>query len=286
MTPLLLPSPAKLNLFLHITGRRDDGYHTLQTVFQLLDYGDELSFTPRTDSAITLTPALEGVALKDNLIYQAARKLQQASGCTKGADIGLTKRLPMGGGIGGGSSNAATALVGLNHLWQTGLNLDQLADLGRELGADIPVFVKGQTAWAEGIGDRLTPLTLPCPWYLVLVPNCAISTAAIFSNKDLTRDTPDIKVAAFLEEGGKNDCQPVVERHYPQVKDAVDWLSRFGPARLTGTGACVFSPFPSRERALEVFAKRPKQLDGFVAVGANESLLHRRLRAVIDANGV
>lgn len=277
---LLLPSPAKLNLFLHITGRRPDGYHSLQTLFQLLDYGDELSFAPRDDGEIHLTPALPGVALQDNLIYKAARQLQQTSGCTQGADIELIKRLPMGGGIGGGSSNAATTLLGLNHLWQTGFNLDQLAEMGRDLGADVPVFVRGHTAWAEGIGEQLTPLAMPRHWYLVLAPNCAVSTADIFSNKDLTRDTPDIKVAAFLKEGGHNDCQPVVEQYYPQVKDAVDWLSRFGPARLTGTGACVFSPFPSKERALEVFAKRPKQLDGFIAIGANESLLHRRLRVI------
>jgi 4-diphosphocytidyl-2-C-methyl-D-erythritol kinase len=286
MMPLQLPSPAKLNLFLHITGRRPDGYHNLQTLFQLLDYGDELSFTPRHDGEIVLMPDLPGVALEDNLIYKAARCLQQASGTTQGAAIELIKRLPMGGGIGGGSSNAATALLGLNHLWKAGFSLDALAEMGRGLGADVPVFVRGRTAWAEGVGEQLTPLSLPPQWYLVLAPNCAVSTAEIFSNKDLTRDTPDIKVAAFLEEGGHNDCQPVVEKHYPQVKDAVDWLGRFGPARLTGTGACVFSPFPSKERALEVFAKRPKQLDGFVAIGANESLLHRRLRAVIDANGV
>lgn len=279
MTPLILPSPAKLNLFLHITGRRPDGYHQLQTLFQLLDYGDELSFVSRSDGAVHVTPALPGVAQEDNLIYRAARELQAFTGCTTGAHIELTKRLPMGGGIGGGSSNAATTLLGLNHLWQTGLSLDELATLGGKLGADVPVFVRGRTAWAEGIGDELTPLDLPQTWYVVLVPECAISTAKIFSHKDLTRDTPDIKVAAFLEEGGKNDCQPVVERLYPQVKDAVDWLSRFGPARLTGTGACVFSPFPSEQSALEVFAKRPKQLNGFVAVGANESLLHRRLRA-------
>lgn len=279
MTPLILPSPAKLNLFLHITGRRPDGYHNLQTVFQLLDYGDELSFATRTDGDIQILPALPGVAPQDNLIYKAARQLQRASGSLQGATIELTKRLPMGGGLGGGSSNAATTLLGLNQLWQTGFTIDELATMGRELGADVPVFVRGQTAWAEGIGDQLSPLELPRHWYLVLAPECEVATAAIFSNKDLTRDTPNIKVAAFLEEGGKNDCQPVVEQHYPQVKDAVDWLSRFGPARLTGTGACVFAAFATEASAQEVLAKRPKQLNGFVAKGANESLLHRRLRA-------
>ena len=286
MTPLVLPSPAKLNLFLHITGRRPDGYHQLQTLFQLLDYGDELSIISRPDAVIRVAPELPGVAPQDNLIHKAGRLLQEATGCAQGADIHLSKCLPMGGGIGGGSSNAATALLGLNHLWRTGLSLDQLADIGQSLGADVPVFVRGRTAWAEGIGEQLTPLEIPPRWYLVLVPPCAVSTAGIFSHKDLTRDTPNIKVAAFLEEGGRNDCQPVVEQLYPQVKDAVDWLSRFGPARLTGTGACVFAPFPSEASALEVLAKRPKQLNGFVAVGANESLLHRRLRAISDANGV
>jgi 4-diphosphocytidyl-2-C-methyl-D-erythritol kinase len=286
MTSITLPSPAKLNLFLHITGRRPDGYHELQTLFQLLDYGDDLTLDTRDDGSITIEPALPGVRLEDNLIYKAARSLQEATGCVLGANIHLNKRLPMGGGIGGGSSNAATTLLGLNYLWRTALSIEDLAQIGRALGADVPVFVHGHTAWAEGVGDELTPLEMPQQWFVVLVPDCSVATAEIFCHKDLTRDNRAIKVAAFLEEGGKNDCQPVVEQLYPQVKDAVDWLSRYGPARLTGTGACVYCPFDTEQSAQKVLAERPKQLNGFVAVGANESLLHRRLRAICDENGV
>lgn len=274
---LTLPAPAKLNLMLLITGRRGDGYHNLQTVFQLLDYGDELRFNETDDGLIQLTPELAGVPTEQNLVYRAAKLLQSTTGATKGAQIHLTKRLPQGGGIGGGSSDAATTLVGLNQLWQTGLNEQQLAELGQQLGADVPVFVRGKSAWAEGIGEELTPLQLPTKWFLVLAPNCHVNTAEIFSHRGLTRDSIAIKVRAFLEEGGRNDCQPLVESLYPQVKDAVDWLSRFGPAQLTGTGACVFAPFPDQATAQSVFAMRPSGLKGFVAQGVNESPLHQRL---------
>lgn len=274
---LTLPCPAKLNLFLLITGRRPDGYHTLQTLFQLLDYGDDLQLQINSSGALHLMPDFPGIPQEKNLVYRAAALLQSNTGVTAGADMHLTKRLPMGGGIGGGSSDAATALVGLNHLWQTGLSEDELAELGRQLGADVPVFVRGRTAWAEGIGEQLTPLDLPSKWYVVLVPECAVSTAEIFSNEGLTRNSNGITVRAFLEEGGKNDCQKVVEKLFPQVKDAVDWLGRFGPAQMTGTGACVFAAFPTEAEAREVFAKRPTQLNGFVAKGVNESPLHQRL---------
>lgn len=274
---LLLPCPAKLNLFLHITGRRPDGYHEIQTLFQLLDYGDDLRLELDTSGALELTPAFAGIALQDNLVFRAARLLQTATGCHLGASMHLTKRLPMGGGIGGGSSDAATALVGLNHLWGTGLSLDQLAELGRQLGADVPVFVRGRTAWAEGIGEQLTPLEFPSKWYVVMAPDCSVSTREIFSNEGLTRNSENITVRAFLEEGGKNDCQKVVEKLFPQVKDAVDWLGCFGPAQMTGTGACVFAAFSTEAEAREVFAKRPIQLNGFVAKGVNESPLHQRL---------
>lgn len=276
MTTLQLPSPAKLNLFLHITGRRDDGYHNLQTLFQLLDYGDTLSLSA-APGGITLNPGIDGVSLEDNLIYRAAQLLRTTTGCNAGARIRIDKRLPMGGGIGGGSSNAATTLVGLNHLWQTGLSLDQLAELGSQLGADVPVFVHGKSAWAEGVGERLTPMEIPPRWYLVLAPKCHVSTARIFSHKDLTRDTLAITVPAFLEKGGKNDCQPLVESLFPQVRDAVDWLNQYSPAQLTGTGACVFSAFPSKASAERIYAKRPKQLQGFVAQGVNDSPLHQCL---------
>lgn len=284
MSPLILPCPAKLNLFLHITGRRADGYHTLQTLFQLLDYGDQLEISARDDSVITIAPDFPQIPLEANLIYRAARLLQHATGCKRGADFTLGKRLPMGGGIGGGSSNAASALLGLNHLWDTQLPLTALADLGRELGADVPVFVRGHSAWAEGIGDVLTPVTLAETWYLVIIPPCAVSTAKIFSHNKLTRNSSAITMRAFLEEGGKNDCQPLVESLYPEVKDAVDWLSSFSPAglmeqaRLTGTGACVFAAFATENQARAVLTQRPKQLNGFVAKGVNESPLHSYLR--------
>lgn len=274
---LVLPCPAKLNLFLLITGRRTDGYHTLQTLFQLLDYGDDLRLDINTSGEILLTPDFPGIPVEHNLVYRAAKLLQTATECRAGADLHLFKRLPMGGGIGGGSSDAATTLVGLNHLWQTGLTEDELAELGRQLGADVPVFVRGRTAWAEGIGEQLTPLQLPLKWYVVVAPECTISTATIFSNEGLTRHSKGITVRAFLEEGGRNDCQKVVENLFPQVKDAVDWLGRFGPAQMTGTGACVFAAFSTEAEAREVFAKRPTQLNGFVAKGVNESPLHQRL---------
>jgi 4-diphosphocytidyl-2-C-methyl-D-erythritol kinase len=275
---LQLPCPAKLNLFLHITGRRVDGYHELQTLFQLLDVGDRLDISPRPDGQIVLTEDLPGVAREDNLVIKAANCLRAHTGSPAGAQLTLHKRLPLGGGIGGGSSNAASALLGLNHLWRTGLDLDTLAQLGASLGADVPVFVRGKTAWAEGIGEALQPVQLPESWYLVAVPGVAVSTAKIFQHPGLTRDSTPITMRAFLEEGGRNDCQPLVESLYPEVKDAVDWLTRFSPARLTGTGACVFARFATEQQARAALAERPAQLNGFVAKGVNESLLHSYLR--------
>jgi 4-diphosphocytidyl-2-C-methyl-D-erythritol kinase len=274
----ILPCPAKLNLFLHILGRRPDGYHNLQTLFQLLDYGDRLHIQATESPAIVLTPDLPSVPMEQNLVYRAASLLQNTTDCKLGAQLHLEKILPLGGGIGGGSSDAATTLVGLNHVWQTGLTPDELAELGRQLGADVPVFVRGQTAWAEGIGEQLTPMELPSHWYLVLAPTCHVSTREIFSNEGLTRHSNGIKVRAFLEEGGQNDCQKLVERLFPQVKDAVNWLSRFGRAQMTGTGACVFAPFATEAEARDVFAMRPVQFDGFVARGVNQSPLHQTLQ--------
>lgn len=274
---LSLPSPCKLNLFLHINGRLPNGYHQLQTVFQLLDYGDTLHFEPISAGEITLAPAIEGVAHQDNLIIKAANLLIETTGTRQGAHITLDKRLPMGGGIGGGSSNAATTLVGLNHLWQLGLSYEQLATLGLRLGADVPVFVNGQSAWAEGVGEALTPIELPERWYVVIRPDVHISTAEIFSQKKLTRDTPIIKVAAFLEGGGRNDCQNIVLQHYPQVKEAVEWLSQYSEAKLTGTGSCIFASFANEGEARSVLANRPEHLKGFVAKGVNRSPLHLAL---------
>lgn len=277
---LRLLSPAKLNLFLHITGRRADGYHNLQTLFQLLDYGDSLTFTLRDQNTITLTPELAGVAFEDNLIIKAARLLEPHKKLPLGVDIQLEKRLPMGGGIGGGSSNAATTLVALNQLWQCDLNKAELQALGLQLGADVPVFVGAKTAWAEGVGEALQPIELPEQWFLIVQPDCHVSTAQIFSHKDLTRDTPAIKVAAFLEQGGKNDCQALVRKLYSQVDEALNWLEKFTHnAQMTGTGACVFAPFGSVEEALQVQAKLPKNLPSFVAKGVNQSPLYKLLPA-------
>lgn len=280
MTPLRLLSPAKLNLMLHITGRRNDGYHELQTVFQLLDYGDEMQFSSTPDATINLVPDLPGVAAQDNLIVRAARLLQEASGCSRGAAIGIDKRLPMGGGLGGGSSNAATTLLALNALWETGLDVDQLATLGRQLGADVPVFVRGFSAWAEGIGERLQPLEITGSWYIVVKPDCAVSTAQIFSHKQLTRDTAPITIPAFFEGGGHNDCEPVVRLLYPQVDEALAWLQAAVPettARLTGTGACVFAACRDRMTAQQVLDRLPAQFRGFVAQGIQRSPVHTAL---------
>lgn len=277
---LSLLSPAKLNLFLHITGRRADGYHNLQTLFQLLDYGDTLHFNLRNNDEITLSPPLAGVAFEDNLIIKAARLLKPYKSSPSGIDIQLEKRLPMGGGIGGGSSNAATTLVALNYLWQCGLNKAQLQTFGLQLGADVPVFVGAQTAWAEGVGEALQPIELPEQWFLIVQPDCHVSTAEIFSHKDLTRDTPAIKVAAFLEQGGKNDCQALVRKLYSQVDEALNWLEKFTHnAQMTGTGACIFAPFSSVEEAQKVQAQLPKHLPGFVAKSVNQSPLYKLLPA-------
>ncbi|WP_049722347.1 4-(cytidine 5'-diphospho)-2-C-methyl-D-erythritol kinase [Gilvimarinus polysaccharolyticus] len=273
---LTLTSPAKLNLFLHITGRRADGYHNLQTLFQLLDIGDLLTFTMREDDCIKLSPELPGVATSDNLIYRAANALQAYMQTTGkgllGADITIDKRLPMGGGIGGGSSNAATALIALNHLWRAGCSRDTLMSIGRTLGADVPVFVQGRSAWAEGIGEQLTPVQLPQQWFLVLCPNCHVSTREIFCHKGLTRDTRPIKVAAFSQGGTRNDCQPLVRELYKEVDKALIWLKNFSNhARMTGTGACVFAAFDSAVKAEQVLAQLPDGITGFIGRGINSA---------------
>ena len=277
MRALTLPAPAKLNLMLHILGRRADGYHELQTLFQFLDHGDELTFTARTDGQIRLHTDLPGVDHDSNLIVRAARLLQTHSACTLGADIELIKRLPMGGGIGGGSSDAATTLLGLDYLWQTRLGEDRLAAIGLTLGADVPVFVRGHAALAEGVGERLQPVELSEPWYLVVAPQVSVSTAEIFSDPELTRNTPAITVRSLLAGGGHNDCQPVVERRYPEVRNALSLLNKFVPARMTGTGACVFGSFPNKGEADKVCRQLPADLPAFTAQGRNISMLHRKL---------
>lgn len=276
MMLLTLPAPAKLNLFLHITGRRADGYHELQTVFQLLDYGDTLTFSPRHDSALALSVggsvSLDRVTPSDNLVLRAAHALRERGGRPDlGADIHLEKRLPTGGGLGGGSSDAATTLLGLNRLWRLGLEEDALADIGVALGADVPVFVRGRSAWAEGIGERLTPLALPERWYLVIHPGCQVSTAAVFSHAQLTRDTPTITISAFFAGPTRNDCEVLVRRLAEPVDRALTWLEPFASARLTGTGACVFAAFDSEAAAREVLARVPTRWQAFVARGLDRS---------------
>ena len=278
---LILPAPAKLNLMLHILGLRADGYHELQTLFQFLDFGDELGFALRPDGEIHLHTPIDGVPHDSNLIVRAARLLQQHANCTLGADIWLDKRLPMGGGIGGGSSDAATTLLGLNHLWQLNYSEDQLASLGLSLGADVPVFVRGHAAFAEGVGEKLQPVTLSEPWFLVAIPQVLVSTAEIFSDPELTRDTPPIKVRSLLEGGGRNDCQPVVTKRYSEVRNALILLNKFVPTRLTGTGACVFGSFPNQDDADKVARQLPATLPSFIAQGRNISMLHRKLETLV-----
>lgn len=279
MEGLSLPAPAKLNRMLHIVGRRDDGYHELQTVFQFLDHGDTLHFRPRDDGAIHLTPAIAGIDHDTNLIVRAARLLQHASGTHLGVDIHLDKRLPMGGGLGGGSSDAATTLLALDRLWSLDLGLLRLAELGLSLGADIPVFVHGRSAWAEGIGERLIPVTLDTPWFVVIHPGQEIATPAVFSHPELTRDTPPISMARALQGGRawRNDCEAVVRRLSPDVAHALDWLSAFGPAMLTGTGSCLFCPLTSERQADSILRRVGSHWHAFKARGCNTSPLHDAL---------
>ncbi|XKH00198.1 4-(cytidine 5'-diphospho)-2-C-methyl-D-erythritol kinase [Marinobacter nauticus] len=279
---ITLPSPAKLNLFLHIVGTRPDGYHELQTLFQFLDYGDELTFTLTPDGPdIRLEQPIPGVADEDNLIIRAARTLAARAGKPlPGVTISVDKRLPMGGGLGGGSSNAATTLVGLNWLWQLNLSDDELAEIGLGLGADVPVFVRGRAAFAEGVGEKLTPAEPKENWFVVLKPDCEINTGKIFSQEGLTRDTPKITIRPAFEGDAsryRNDCEDVVKKLYPEVRQGLDWLSQFGPARLTGTGACIFGRFPTESAARIIWESKPSGITGFVAKGVNYSPLHQKL---------
>lgn len=277
---LTLPAPAKLNLFLHITGRRSDGYHDLQTVFQLLDHGDELSFTATPDSSFQFTCSAASLQDDNNLVLQAARLLQASTTTDQGCRIHLHKRLPHGGGLGGGSSDAATTLLALNELWHCGLSAAELARLGLQLGADVPVFLQGHSAWAEGVGEQLQPLTLPERWFVVLTPRCHAQTRAIFCHPELTRDSVPIRIPAFPFSGTRNDCEVAACLLHPQIREALDWLGAHAAARMTGTGSSVFASFASRHHAEEVLALarlRPGSLAGFVARGTNVSILHTAL---------
>lgn len=267
------PAPAKLNLFLHITGRLDNGYHSLQTNFQFLDYGDSLSFGINESDNVTVSPPVDGVALEENLIYRAAMMLKPYSDNKVGANIHLTKIIPMGAGLGGGSSDAATTLVALNHLWNINLSIEKLAELGLSLGADVPIFVKGFAAFAQGVGEDLTPITLPQPWYLVIWPGVSVCTKEIFNLPQLPRNTPEITLAQLATATLKNDCQEVTKNRHPEVASALDWLIQYAPAKMTGTGSCVFGEFSSRADATVALEKLPKNMHGFVAKGVNISPL-------------
>jgi 4-diphosphocytidyl-2-C-methyl-D-erythritol kinase len=271
-------APAKLNLMLHIVGRRADGYHELQTVFQLLDLRDSLEISVREDGRVVRTRGPESVPEAQDLTVRAALALKAATGTPKGADIAVTKRIPMGGGLGGVSSDAATTLVALNEMWQTGLNSTQIAAIGVKLGADVPVFVHGRSAWAEGVGEKLEPVALPeDSWFLVIFPGIHVPTADVFQAPELTRNSPLTTMRGFLELGGRNDCEAIVRARFPAVGEALDWLARYAPARLTGTGSCVFAKFARAEDAERVAARVPDTWRAWVARGVNRSPLLEEL---------
>ncbi|MGI9334592.1 MAG: 4-(cytidine 5'-diphospho)-2-C-methyl-D-erythritol kinase [Gammaproteobacteria bacterium] len=310
---LHLPAPAKINLFLHVTGRRADGYHELQTVFQFLDYCDQLRLERRDDGKVVRVCGPATVSPEADLCVRAARTLKQATGCRLGADIAVTKRLPMGGGIGGGSSDAATALHGLNLLWGLGLDHDALSDLGLDLGADVPVFVRGQAAFAEGVGEKLSPVSPPCPWYLLVHPGFGVNTGGVFADDALTRCTPPLTIPALFlgtsaarsssENSGvvpydvlrrlhsctTNDCEAVVRRTHPEVAEAMAWLSNqpgvVTPARMSGAGSSVFAPFESDTEAQLAHSRLPARWRGVVARAVNQSPLMAALNRVASACG-
>jgi 4-diphosphocytidyl-2-C-methyl-D-erythritol kinase len=273
----LWPAPAKLNLFLHVTGRRSDGYHDLQTVFQLIDLADDIQIRVRPDGLIERPQGPEGVPAEADLVVRAARALQVASGTQLGATVNVTKRIPLGGGLGGGSSDAATVLVALNKMWDCGLNENDLAAIGVKLGADVPVFVRGRSAWAEGRGERLTAMDLPPRWFALVHPQVPVATATVFQAPELTRNSPPITMGGFLQSGGRNDFEPVVRTRYPEVARALDWLGRFAPARLTGTGSCIFASCASLNEAQDIVTRVPVPWRGMVARGMNVSPLRALL---------
>jgi 4-diphosphocytidyl-2-C-methyl-D-erythritol kinase len=274
----IFSAPAKLNLMLHVVGRRADGYHELQTVFQLIDLCDRIEIRVRDDGAIIRLKGPLGVAESDDLTVRAAKALQKESGTGLGAEISIKKSIPLGGGLGGGSSDAATTLVALNAMWRTGLTSEQIAAIGVKLGADVPLFVTGRSAWAEGVGERLTPVSLGADcWYLVLFPGVAVPTAAVFQAAELTRNSPPTTMRGFLETGGRNDCEAVVRTHFPAVAEAMDWLARHAPARLTGTGSCVFARFADPKLAERIAARVPDTWRAWVVRGLDSSPLLEEL---------
>jgi len=264
-------APAKLNLFLHITGRREDDYHLLQTLFHFIDLHDTLYFEVTDDSDISISPSIKNVPDIDNIIVKAAKLLQARSNTTKGVNIRLEKRLPMGGGLGGGSSDAATTLLALNKLWELNLSKKDLMTLGLTLGADVPIFIFGQTAWAEGVGESLSVVPKSAieqkNWYLVIFPKINVNTGLIFSSSELTRDKLPIRIRDFLNGDTENVFEPVVAGKYPQIREALDWLNQFADARLTGTGACIFAAFKTQQKAREIAAQAPEKWQSYVAQG-------------------
>lgn len=277
-TNMTFIAPAKLNLFLHINGRRPDGYHELETLFVFLDYGDHLNFEVTNNKKITLIDGLCDVPLEDNLIIKAAKALQNKTNCTLGTNISLDKILPMGGGVGGGSSDAATTLVVLNILWQTNLSIDTLCEIGIKLGADVPVFIKGEASIAQGIGEKLKPVNLKEQWYVVIHPNIHISTAKIFNHPDLPRDTPKLKDDWQMSKID-NDCEELVKKYYPEVDQTLQWLLKYAPSKMTGTGACCFASFKTQAQAQSVLEALPNCWQGFIAKSAMISPLHKQISA-------
>jgi 4-diphosphocytidyl-2-C-methyl-D-erythritol kinase len=279
------PAPAKLNLFLHVLGRRADGYHELQTVYQLIDLADRLAIEPRADGAIQRLEGPREVPEADDLCVRAARRLQAEGGVRAGADIRLRKRIPIQGGLGGGSSDAATTLVALNEIWGLGFDAARLASLGRELGADVPFFVHGQSAWGEGVGERLTPVDLPPRHFAVIYPGVGVRTAEVFQAPELTRNSAKTTIRGFLKAGGRNDCEAVVAARHPPVAEALAWLRRRGEARLTGTGSCVFAAYADERSARDALAGLPAGWSGYVARGLDRSPLRERLAAERSGSG-
>ena len=261
------PAPAKLNLFLHVVGRRTDGYHTLQTVFRLIDCCDRLRYSFRPNPSVGLAQPLAGVEESEELCVRAARLLQRETGCAHGVEISIAKNIPMGGGLGGGSSDAATTLIALNRLWNLGLSRKRLAELGLALGADVPFFLYGKNAFGEGVGEQLRPVALPAAWYAVLVPPVSVPTRDVFAAPELTRDTKSITISSFSAGFGHNDLEPVVCRRYAAVALHLAWLKAFGDARMSGSGACVFAEFPTEAQARAVVSELPSDMRGFAASG-------------------
>ena len=272
------PAPAKLNLFLHVIGRRPDGYHLLQTAFRLLDWGDALSFDLRHDGVVARVTDLPGVPAEHDLVVRAARLLQSYTGCRLGADIRVDKRLPMGGGLGGGSSDAATTLIALNRLWRTGVRREELTALGLRLGADVPFFIFGHDAFAEGVGDELQPLDLLPAWYVIVAPPVTVPTVEIFAAGELTRDTEPIKITDFAASTTRNDLQAVACSRYPEIGAAIDWLAQFAPARMTGSGACIFAQAASEDDAQRIVASCPRAFRAWKA----RSVMQHPLRDWVD----